>query len=195
MSWWIRIRRHARRTLWGERGAALVELALVLPLLLLLVFGMVDVGKAVNYWNDETHLANEAARYAAVNNSGDVSWSTEADKTNPAHKLNTWLKTQADSGELRTGGGSIAGNGITVCIWFPNGSSHHDVGDPVQVKLTATYTWLGYLVNGPLAPFKNKTNQTLSASATMRLEQAYKADGTDAYTTGTTGITNGTGTC
>ena len=195
MSWWIRIRRHARRTLWGERGAALVELALVLPLLLLLVFGMVDVGKAVNYWNDETHLANEAARYAAVNNSGDAGWPGELDKTNPAHKLNTWLKTQADSGELRNGGGSIAGSGLTVCIWFPNGSSHHDVGDPVQVKLRATYTWLGYLVNGPLAPFKNKTNQTLSASATMRLEQAYKADGTDAYTTGSTGITNGTGTC
>jgi hypothetical protein len=195
MSLRIRIRRHARQNLEGERGAALVELALVLPILLLLVFGMVDVGKAVNYWNDTTHLANEAARYAAVNNSGDASWPTELDKTNPAHKLNTWIKTQADSGELRTGGGSIAGSGITVCIWFPNGSTHHDVGDPVQVRITATYTWLRYLVNGPLAPFKNKTQQTLSASATMRLEQAYKADGKDAYTTGTTGITNGTGTC
>jgi hypothetical protein len=109
--------------------------------------------------------------------------------------INTWIKSQADSGELRNGGGSIAGNGITVCIWFPSTGRPHAVGDPVQVKLTATYTWLGYLVNGPLAPFKNKTQQTLSASATMRLEQTYKADGTDAYTTGTTGIIDGTGTC
>jgi hypothetical protein len=28
---------------------------------------MVDFGKAFNYWNDETHLANEAVRYAVVN--------------------------------------------------------------------------------------------------------------------------------
>ena len=37
-----------------ESGQALVEFALVLPLLLLLVLGMVDFGKAYNYWNDVT---------------------------------------------------------------------------------------------------------------------------------------------
>lgn len=167
MSRGIRIRGLERNSLGEERGAALIELALVLPLLLLLIFGMVDVGKAVNYWNDETHLANEAARYAAVNNSGDPSWS--ANKTNSLYKLNTWIKSQADSGELRAGGGSVISPGLTVSICFPNGT--FEVGDPVKVKLTATYKWLGYLVNGPLAPFRGKTEQTLSASATMRIEQ------------------------
>ena len=57
-----------------ERGVALIEFALVLPLLLVLLLGMIDAGKAFNYWNDETHLANEAARYAVVNSSPDPNW-------------------------------------------------------------------------------------------------------------------------
>src|SRR5947209_12901144 len=50
-----------------ERGTSLTEMALVLPVLLLLLLGMIDFGKAVNYWIDQTHLANEGARMAMVN--------------------------------------------------------------------------------------------------------------------------------
>jgi Flp pilus assembly protein TadG len=46
----------------NEAGAALVEFVLVLPLLLVLLLGMLDLGKAFNYWIDETHLAHEGAR-------------------------------------------------------------------------------------------------------------------------------------
>src|SRR5919201_6035109 len=56
-----------RSRVWDERGVALVEFALVVPLVLLLILGMIDFGKAINYWIDETHLANEGARWAAVN--------------------------------------------------------------------------------------------------------------------------------
>jgi len=58
--------RSAKTHLADSRGAALVELALVLPLLLVVVFGMLDFGKAFNEWIDETHLANDGARLAAV---------------------------------------------------------------------------------------------------------------------------------
>ena len=51
-----------------ERGTSLTEFALVLPVLLLLLLAMVDFGKAVNSWIDQTHLANEGARMAMVNN-------------------------------------------------------------------------------------------------------------------------------
>jgi hypothetical protein len=50
-----------------ERGTALVELALVLPLLLIVLLGMLDFGKAFNEWISQTHLASEGARLAAVN--------------------------------------------------------------------------------------------------------------------------------
>ena len=66
MSTATRLLRHGRE-LVRQEGVALIEFALVLPLLLLLVLGVIDFGKAFNYKNDETHLANQAARYAAVN--------------------------------------------------------------------------------------------------------------------------------
>ena len=75
----------------NERGAALVEFALVLPLLLVLVFGMLEFGKAFNYWIDTTHLANEGARWAVVNH-------------NPGSgTLQEYVKSRANTVELRDG--------------------------------------------------------------------------------------------
>jgi Flp pilus assembly protein TadG len=50
----------------AEDGQAMVELALALPILLIVIFGIVDFGRAINYWNDENSLANVGARIAAV---------------------------------------------------------------------------------------------------------------------------------
>ena len=170
-----------------ERGVALVEFALVLPLVLVLLLGMIDVGKAVNYWNDETHLANEAARWAAVNKN-----------PGPQSSLNLSIKNQADTNELANGGtGSIASPGVNVCIWFPNPTGHsataatnHSVGDPVQVVVKAQYNWLAYLVGRAVG-----AQSTLTATSTMRLEQPYTTGASAPYTTGTANNTDGTGTC
>ena len=172
-----------------EGGVALVEFALVLPLVLLLLFGMIDFGKAINYWNDETHLANEAARQAVVNSCPSCA---------PGEKINDWIKARADSAELRNGGnGSIAPPGLKVCIWFPQNNvtsddpvRDHAVGDPVQVIVHAQYNWLGYLVGRGI-----RANSDLTGTSTMRLEQQYNANGSDAFTTGTTNAINASGTC
>jgi len=172
-----------------QRGAALIEFVLVLPLVLILLFGMIDFGKAFNYWNDETHLANEAARQAVVN---------RCPSCTSGQKINDWIKTEADSGELQHGGTqSVSSPGINVCIWFPNkitvpAPGYYAVGQPVQVVVAAQYNWLAYLVGQGLP-----LHSDLSGSATMRLEQPYKADGTDAFTTGPASNpqTDGSGTC
>src|ERR1700751_2296201 len=93
-----------RRMDANQRGAALVEFVLVLPLVLLILFGMVDFGKAFNYWNDETHLANEAARQAVVNS---------CPQCTSGQKINDWIRTEADSAELQNGGTqSISSPGV-----------------------------------------------------------------------------------
>lgn len=50
----------------GDRGQAIVEFALVLPLFLLILIGMVDVGRAIWANNSVANAAREAARYAIV---------------------------------------------------------------------------------------------------------------------------------
>jgi Flp pilus assembly protein TadG len=129
-----------------------VEFALILPVLALLLFGMLDFGKAFNYWIDETHLANEGARFATVNKNPSGSGS-----------LQQYIRDQVTSNELHNGGTSSVPSPIQVCIDFPNGTSN--VGDPVRVTLTATYRWLGVL-----AARMSVTQTTISGSSTMRLE-------------------------
>jgi Flp pilus assembly protein TadG len=47
-----------------QRSQALIEFALVSPVLLLLMFGVVDVGRAIFYYDTLNHAAREGARTA-----------------------------------------------------------------------------------------------------------------------------------
>jgi Flp pilus assembly protein TadG len=49
----------------GQRSQALIEFALVSPVLLLLLFGIVDIGRAIFYYDTLSHAAREGARTAA----------------------------------------------------------------------------------------------------------------------------------
>jgi Flp pilus assembly pilin Flp len=146
----IASRRYLRRFRSDERGVALVEFALVAPILFLILFGMLDFGRAFNYWIDSTHLANEGARWAVVNH-------------NPGSgTLQEYVQQQADTGELRSGGSSAVPDPLRVCISFPNGGT---VGQPVHVTASVTYHWLPFISSriGVLAT-------TVTGSSTMRLE-------------------------
>jgi Flp pilus assembly protein TadG len=135
----------------GERGVALVEFALVAPLALVLLFGILDFGKAINYWIDETHLASEGARWAVVNRNPATSGS-----------LQNYIKNQADTTQLQNGATVV----INTCDADSSGTV--GVGDPVQVRVSYTYNWLPFIkISAALSP-----TTTLTGTATMRLEQA-----------------------
>ncbi len=48
----------------GQRSQALIEFALISPVLLLLLFGIIDIGRAVFYYDTLGHAAREGARSA-----------------------------------------------------------------------------------------------------------------------------------
>jgi Flp pilus assembly protein TadG len=48
----------------GQESQALIEFALISPVLLLLLFGIVDIGRAVFYYDTMGHAAREGARTA-----------------------------------------------------------------------------------------------------------------------------------
>src|SRR4029450_12566326 len=56
-----------RRLRRDDRGQALVEFALIAPLFLMLVVGIIQFAVAFNFWFDLQRLANQGARSAAVN--------------------------------------------------------------------------------------------------------------------------------
>ena len=124
-----------------EEGTAIVEFAFVVPVLLILILGILDFGKAMNYWIDENHLASAGARWAAVNKN-----------PGPGETLQKSIQQQADTAELRE---------ATVCVSFPNGAS---IGQPVEVKMSFEYQWLPYITN------VLDTTTTISGTASMRLE-------------------------
>jgi hypothetical protein len=130
---------------------AIVEFALILPLLLILLLLILDFGRAINYWIDTTHLASEGARLAAV------------DK-NSGGNLQAHIKSEADTEELRTGGSvGVVSPGLEVCVEYPEGRS---VGNPVKVTVSADYNWLPFL-----STELGLTQSTITGSATHRLER------------------------
>jgi Flp pilus assembly protein TadG len=48
----------------GQSSQALIEFALISPVLLLLLFGIIDIGRAVFYYDTVNHAAREGARIA-----------------------------------------------------------------------------------------------------------------------------------
>ena len=139
----------------GERGQAIIETALVLPLLVILVLIFVAGGKAVFYYIDLTHVANEGAREAAVNLPNATTPLPGGDTS-----LKTYICNQFGTGsELYKGSGTVSSAKVTIS--YPDGGKR-GVGEPVNVDVSTGYSWF---------PFINLGTFTIHGSATMRLEQ------------------------
>jgi Flp pilus assembly protein TadG len=152
-----RLQSHIER-LRSESGTSTIEFAIVVPLLLLILFGIIDYAKAWNYTNDMTHVANTGARFAAVNNNPGAALPT-------AETLQQYIASQSESAELRNGGSSSIPNRAFVCIDFPDGTAA--AGHPVRVRVRAEYAFIPFLPNW----MGGSTSVNLTGSSTMRLEQ------------------------
>ena len=136
----------------SERGAELVEFALVFPLLLLVTLGMIDFGLLFQRYEVLTNAAREGARVSVLPgyNSPDV-----------VVRVNQYLQaTSLSSASVTT----VVGATQTLAV----GASCVRV-IPVTVSYVHTYTFVGGIIqyfNGSLG------SKTLSATASMRLESA-----------------------
>jgi Flp pilus assembly protein TadG len=136
----LRLIRRAR----DERGAAIVEFAIILPAFLLILLGVMDFGKVMYYFQASTQAASTGARQAAVDR-----WPDD-DTVN----FQSWVRSQLKTNELRAD--------ARVCVVFPDAAT--TPGKRVEVKVQVPYDIP--LVNA----FTGGNDLLVRTSATMRIE-------------------------
>lgn len=124
---------------------ATVEMALILPLFLLVTFGLAEFGLAWLTVNTMNHAAREAVRLAAVTPS------LAAGDSAVISKATTILATAGITG-------------ASVTSTAPSGTPSQ-----VGVNIALTYTWLTGI--GPLFGFSFTGTIPLTSTATMRYER------------------------
>ena len=151
--------RRARRAGDGERGQAMVEFALILFPLLLIVAGIIQFGIGLNYWLDMQRIANQGARWAAVNN-----WPPDCPRLSAPGTCGNWPSVKTKTLQQYIINAAVADGlkkSVSVKVCYPS-SGVDDPGYPVRVRLTQPFDLLPILGVGSI---------DLKADATMRLEQ------------------------
>jgi hypothetical protein len=115
---------------------------------MLIVAGLLGFGRVLFYWIEANHLANETARWAAVDRRPDP--------------------TQTLQAYARSSGGPVEFTDAKVCIGTPDGATAA-VGGPIQVKISKPFSFVPIL---GIAPIK------IRGEATMRIERFANGNGT-----------------
>jgi Flp pilus assembly protein TadG len=136
----------------SERGAELLEFALVLPVLLLVLAGLLDMGLLFKDYEVVTNAAREGARMASL-----PGW-VESD-----------VKSRVDS-YLSAGG--VQGPATTTVTDVVIADANGRTINGIKVLVSAPHT---YFILGPIAQLVQSgelATATLRAAATMRSEVA-----------------------
>lgn len=134
------MRRHHR----DDGAQALVEFALVLPLFLLMVFGLIDLARAVWMENTLAFAAREGTRYAIVHGSHSSSPAGPGAPTYTAPDQDTAVTAHV----LKY---TIGVENVTVRATWPDGDNNRN--SRVSVEVTAPFVPMPsqYLLNGAFA--------------------------------------------
>jgi hypothetical protein len=130
------LRPSARR----DEGQALIEFALIIPVMLLLILGLLDVGRAVAQENTLAFAAREATRYAIVHGSNSSVPVSCSPATSCQHASITQVVEQ----------NAIGVPNVSATLTYPDGNN--DRGNRVAVDAYAAFIPLPsqYLLNGAL---------------------------------------------
>jgi hypothetical protein len=152
----------------------MAEFALIVPVFLLMLIGIISFGRAYFAWNDANHLANETARWAAVDQ-------------NPYAPVGA--NPPGNGGETLQG--HVRDNGFSkVCINFENPSSP-EVGDYLRVRVEKPLT---LKIKLPLIPSLN-AGFTIRGTSTQRIENLEGVTYATAYSTTNNPTTGNDVTC
>ena len=147
----------------SQRGATLVEFALALPIMMLILFGILDFSSAVRYSNSLSHAAREGARLASVQNYSGGGWGAVGNAPGiysgsasvPNNSVVARVVTHSNVPNPALLSIQIGTNGL--------GSTQPYMNMPVTVQVTYPYTPTTTLIVGG-------ASINLSSRATMLIE-------------------------
>ena len=161
----------------NERGAALVEFALVLPVVLMLAFGMITAGIVFNHKIDMTHAAREGARYGATlsqlqctgspNPCGTSNWAQVVQSVVVERSHGTVTAAQVCVALVTGNPGTVLASGFSVNSANANGTCYSDGNDDPGKRVQVAITKTGDSIDGLLF----KMPVTLTSQATAKFEQ------------------------
>jgi Flp pilus assembly protein TadG len=143
------------RRLENEKGQALVEFALLVPVLLLIVGGIIQFGKAFSYWSQMNNVASETARQIVV----DHLQGNNAPTNQQFRQFAFDRFTGSELKDLVNPSGTPDENHIKICF-TPPAAPHK--GNEVKVTIQTD--------NMEILPFVGISPFHLTSSATMRVE-------------------------
>jgi hypothetical protein len=131
----------ALRLFARDQGQALIEFALVIPVLLLLIVGLFDVGRAIVEENTLAFAAREATRYAIVHGSN---------HPDPSLRIPACTSCEHATITQVVQDNAIGVPNVTATLSYPDGNN--DRGMRVAVDAYAPFVPLPsqYLLNGAL---------------------------------------------
>jgi len=143
-----RVQHRGRQADRAQQGSNLVEMALILPLLLLLLAAIADFGRAFNHYIVITNAAREGARRATR-----IPQTAETD----AVIRSAVIQEAANSGVDLTDDA-----GLTVITISPLLLVDRDTATPITVTVEYTFTTImGGLVGLPEFPMRTQTGMML----------------------------------
>ncbi|WP_273834373.1 TadE/TadG family type IV pilus assembly protein [Guptibacillus sedimenti] len=96
----------------SEKGQSMVEFALVLPILVMLLFGIIDFGRIFHTYLAIDHASREAARTASIGENDAAIVSTAVASASSIHLT-------AGQVAVSPGGTKSSGSDVTVTITYP----------------------------------------------------------------------------
>jgi len=131
-----------RRRSARSRGQAMVEFALVAPIFFLLLFGIIEGGRFIFYYETLSNAAREGARYAIVH--GANSTCPSGPMPAPGNPCDTAGANVVDQVEASAFG--VLGSSLVVTPTWPDGNNALDS----TVTVAATFTYNSVV---PFIPF------------------------------------------
>ena len=159
------------------KGQGMVEFALSLPLLLVMIFGVIEAGRMMFIYSAVMTSSREAARYgsASGSNGGSIVNYKDCDGIRDAAKrLGSLAGIQDDNIKIvyDQGPGSVVYAACTTAfgITNPNISERVELGDRVVVKVQVPYQPIVPLVNFVGFQIKSETSRTLVKDVPYKYE-------------------------